>query len=1072
MLQPMARAKHSFVGREREIDELVASLDDALAGRGGVWLVSGEPGIGKSRLLEEVARVAADRDVQVAWGRCWEAGGAPAYWPFIQLLRALLARRSAAAPPLIGGTLATEIAALLPELGGSAAPASSLTSLEPEQARFRLMDVVTRALLGAAQGAPLLLLLEDLHAADPSSLLLLSFLARQLRDARLCLIGTFREAEAQRAELSALFERLASDCMRLHLPRLNRAEVDAYLSRSLEPAPDAALCEAVFVATEGNPLFVGELARYCQRSGVLPTERGFRVPPGIRGTIHARLMLLAPETRAVLQVAAVIGRECRISTLRAAAERTSSELDAAIDEAIRAEVVLEVAPGVLRFSHVLLQQVLYDALADAQRRALHAALGARLEAEGASASERAHHLLAGGDEVVDQAALASLAAARESAERHALSEAARWYGLALSAKVRARANESERCELLLALGHAQLNAHELEAGRASCQQAAALARTGGDAERLARAALAYGAVYTIGEVQAPLVALLTEALAALPARDTPLRARVMARLSAAQQPAIDPEPPIELARQAIAMARRVGDQATLLSAIVAGCSAMMDLGDPAECRALEQEHVQLARALNEPSEEFRGSLRLVFTAYELGDEASAYAAIDACERLAERLGQPHFTWRVAALRAMQALSEGRFADAERHTEAARALGERAQDPNVARTYESQRAMRLRLMGRYAEAQPVLAALEKTLPCHQLGGLMTDLYMGAQLVAIGDDAGALARYRRLGDGAAILRADATLFDSLADLAALAGDEPTLRSLYAGLGARAERWATGGVFGFTWERPVQRSLGRLALAMDEPARALTHYRAALDKLRASSARAHHAWIAHEAAEVFRRAGDHAAGAELAREASALAAAHGIALPAREAASVAEPLASAASAPLAIVFRLERQGDLLRVVHAGRDFFVKDGKGFALLARLMEEPDRELHVLDLVQAAGAVDGGDAGELLDARARSAYRARLAELREDLAEAEACADLGRAERARAEIEQLEGELARALGLGGRTRRSGAAAERARVNVQRRLRDAIARIAEQDAALGRHLEWAVRTGLYCSYRTR
>ena len=157
-------------------------------------------------------------------------------------------------------------------------------------------------------------------------------------------------------------------------------------------------------------------------------------------------------------------------------------------------------------------------------------------------------------------------------------------------------------------------------------------------------------------------------------------------------------------------------------------------------------------------------------------------------------------------------------------------------------------------------------------------------------------------------------------------------------------------------------------------------------------------------------------------------------------------------------------------------GRVVRLKDSRSMRTLARLVASPDRDFHVLDLVAvgepaASGdPVDVGDAGELLDDRARDSYRRRLAELRETLAEAESMADQLRVTRAREEIEILGAELSRAVGLSGRQRRASGAAERARVAVQRRIRDAIRRIGETLPQMGRHLDWAVRTGSYCSYR--
>jgi hypothetical protein len=176
-----------------------------------------------------------------------------------------------------------------------------------------------------------------------------------------------------------------------------------------------------------------------------------------------------------------------------------------------------------------------------------------------------------------------------------------------------------------------------------------------------------------------------------------------------------------------------------------------------------------------------------------------------------------------------------------------------------------------------------------------------------------------------------------------------------------------------------------------------------------------------------------------------------------------------------PTVAYFRLVREGELWLCECEGAAFRLKDTKGVRMLARLVADPGREFHALDLSGTAPrgrAADGGDAGELLDDTARRQYRLRVEALEAELEEARGFNDSGRAARARAELDAIAAELSRAFGIGGRARREGRAAERARVNVRRRLRDAVDRIAEQCPAAGAHLEWALTTGLYCVYDPR
>ena len=220
----------AFVGRTREFAVLNSALDAAKQGRGTLCLISGEPGIGKSRLLTEFTVGHATICPAIHWGFAWEAGGAPVYWPWIQILRSLLSRDCARAALRDQPHLAAPIAELVPEL--VTVPAGEHARLEPEQARFRLMDAVSSLLVSCATQEPLLLVLEDLHAVDTDSLSLLEFAIRQLHGARALIIGTLRDAEVHRPRIGNIVTRLSRAAIQLPLRRLDRDDINALSTRA------------------------------------------------------------------------------------------------------------------------------------------------------------------------------------------------------------------------------------------------------------------------------------------------------------------------------------------------------------------------------------------------------------------------------------------------------------------------------------------------------------------------------------------------------------------------------------------------------------------------------------------------------------------------------------------------------------------------------------------------------------------------------------------------------------------------------------------------------------------------
>ena len=361
----LPRPRTGFVGRERELAELMDGFADAVAGNGRLFLVVGEPGIGKTRLALEVAGHAAARGGRVLWGRCWEGGGAPAYWPWVQAIRTyvrnsdantLLAQLPAGAVYL--AHLVPELRARLPQVPA----ADGVVGLDSEDARFQLFDAVAGFLRNARQ--PLVLILDDIHAADQPSLLLLHFVARELRDIPLLLIGTYREVDARRsAWRAALLGNVARESRHLSLRGLSADAVARFIAQSARQAPPAALVDAVYAATEGNPFFVDEVVRLLAAEGRLQgTGRGpldgFRIPDEVREAIHRRLDPLPDDTREACSRGDHRPRVRRRGTARGG--RARSHVASALGEVNEARIGRRMPPGRYAFSHALMRDTLYE----------------------------------------------------------------------------------------------------------------------------------------------------------------------------------------------------------------------------------------------------------------------------------------------------------------------------------------------------------------------------------------------------------------------------------------------------------------------------------------------------------------------------------------------------------------------------------------------------------------------------------------------------------------------------------------------------------------------------------------
>jgi predicted ATPase len=351
-------------------------------------LLAGEPGIGKTRIAEELCALAEERGASVYWGQCFEGEGAPSFWPWVQVLRAWIRPLDPETVRRALGPGAADIGLILPELRGPEPDLATPAGLGPAQARFRLFDLLASFLRRTAAD-PRVIVVDDLHWADEPSLLLLELLAEQVTDAPVLILGTYRDAEltpgdALSTTLGSLTRR--PHVQRLSLGRLSPAEGAELVEAVVEARAALSLINTVVERAEGNPLFMGEMLRlvHAERLDTASESAlGSLVPPTLHDVIGRRLGRLSEACRQVLTVAAVIGREFDLATLRSAFVGDPTDVMAALDEAEAVRVIAPVATHGLatrfRFTHGLVRDALYDAQRTYQRARLHLRVATALE---------------------------------------------------------------------------------------------------------------------------------------------------------------------------------------------------------------------------------------------------------------------------------------------------------------------------------------------------------------------------------------------------------------------------------------------------------------------------------------------------------------------------------------------------------------------------------------------------------------------------------------------------------------------------------------------------------------------
>ena len=678
-----------FVGRTRELSELLAGLESALAGSGRLFLVRGEPGIGKSRLADELVAQARRRGAWVLIGRSWEAGGAPAYWPWVQALRTYIERNDPGTIRSLLGPGAPYLAQLLPELRGLF-PELSEPSLESESARFRLFEAATSFLKRATAERAIVLVLDDLHAADEPSLLLLQFVARELADKRILIIGAYRDVDPSLSEsLTAALVELGREpsTRTIALSGLEETEVELFIELTTNVAA-VELAAAVHSETEGNPLFVGEIVRLLAAEGRLAdADAALSIPQSVRDVIGRRLRHLSDEAYHVLVLASVLGREFALDALSGVAGVSEDELLDTLDEAMAARVVSDV-PGSrsrLRFAHVLIRDTLYDGLTTARRVRLHRAAVEALEAlygaeAGPHLAELSHHAIAGSD--FDRGLRYARLAGDRALGLLAYEEAARLYSTALDALALAAPDDERlRCELLLSLGEAQSRAGNTAEAREVFLEAADIARRLDLSTELASAAAGYGGRIVFGRAGADtrLVPLLEEGLASLGQDEVELRARLLARLAGALRDEHSRERRDALSRDAVELARTAGESSGLAYALDGRAAAITAPDTVDECLEIATELCAVASEIGDAERVVYGLIHRVIAQLTIGDVTGGVADLEEATGIATELRQPTLGWQVVGAQAMLALASGRLDEADDLSVEALRLGEKAHD---------------------------------------------------------------------------------------------------------------------------------------------------------------------------------------------------------------------------------------------------------------------------------------------------------------------------------------------------------------------------------------------------------
>lgn len=645
-----------FIGRKPELDALRQAMS-GVEGAGRFVSVAGEAGMGKTRLVSEIADIARAEGKRVLWSQMLEDSGAPPYFSWMLALRACVQQCGEQALREDLGSGASDVADILPELRERLGIDKRVSGPGDGMTRYRLFDSVTRFLLAVSRRQPLILLFDNLHSADRSSLAMLEYFCQQITDNPILVVVAYRDSELDRRHpLRPAMSRLMRSVGHLHLvlTGLSRTEVAELLHARLGFVSAGSMVDAVCRQSDGNPLFVSEVASILGREQprALPSGAGhhFEVPASLRDVIATRLETIPRDIRSLLGVASVLGREFSVVILARLAMARPERVANHLRQAEAAGVVTTIRRGRYRFHHVLFREVLYAEHSAVSRVMLHRRAGEQLEAglvddDSARLSELAHHFFESARAGEEEKAIRYCRRAAESAiSQRAYGEAVTNFDCALQlCELEDVRDDGRRVRLMTSMGQAQYQSGELAAATQTLLKAAVLAYRRRWWKLLADALFQFQLIcQQSGYRHVVSVPLHNAVLENTPQDNRELRARVLASLAKAYRTDAQPALAATTFRDAVALARQLDDPAVLLDCLRKGnWSVGRTPSTMREGLDFAREALALARAQDNVEAVLDSVVDLIFQLCDLGEIDEILQQIEALRQSPEEERLPH-----------------------------------------------------------------------------------------------------------------------------------------------------------------------------------------------------------------------------------------------------------------------------------------------------------------------------------------------------------------------------------------------------------------------------------------------